>query len=308
MISRVAAETLPTSLPAFVRDQAAIDEISYLGPEEDRMRDAGTSFDADWDDGHFLDIGDDGTVAGVVRLDALPPSFAAYDDVLRKAGASPYKLGFVPYTIMDGFERVRRDFAYWRVLNYMADHATTADARASFATERDLRQTLTLRDIGDWSHFVGDGSQPLHITVHYNGWGEYANPKNYTTKHIHSYFESVFVNKYAKIADVRALVPAYTSTNPDNVSQAALGTMVGSYLTGSANAVPQLYDLYASGDFEQGTPAAVHYTDAQLARGATMLRNMIALAWEDSLNQGYGYPAVSVKDVLAGKVAPTSSD
>ncbi len=309
MISRAAVQSLPTEVPAFVRSQAAIDEIAYLGPEEDRLKGSGESFDTDRFAGHFLDIGDDGTVAGVVRLDALPKSFVAYDDALRKAGSSPYTQGFVPYTIIDGFERARMDFAYWRVANYMATHATTAAARARFAAERDLRQSLTLRDIGDWSHFVADGSQPLHITVHFNGWGDYPNPHHYTTKHIHAFFESVFVDRYAKIAAVRALIPTYTRVDPTHLlSQDRIDSAIGRYLTNTAKAVPPLYQLYASGDFQSGSAKAVTFTDQQLARGSTELRNLIALAWEDSLNESVGYPALPVRDILSGKVAPNSSD
>ena len=102
---------------------------------------------------------------------------------------------------MDGFERVRQDFAIWRVDDYLATHATTQAARDGFAKDRALRELLTLRDIRVGGHFVGDGSQPLHITIHFNGWGNYPNPNNYTTEHIHSPFETAFVNKYAKIAD-----------------------------------------------------------------------------------------------------------
>ncbi|HTX56470.1 MAG TPA: hypothetical protein VMD47_05130 [Candidatus Acidoferrales bacterium] len=307
MISRLAVETLPDSVPAWLRSPSAADEISYLGPEEDRLRGSGTSYDADWAPGHFLDVGDDGTVAGVVHLDALPKSMGAYADALAKAGTTPYRVGFIPYTILDGFERVRMDLAYWRVYDYLATHAQTPEKRAQFAYDRDLRQTLTVRDIGDWSHFVGDGSQPLHISIHYNGWGDYPNPNNYTTKHIHSYFESQFVNQYAKIDDVRALVSADTMAPPDHLlSQEELAAIVGEYLAGTAKAVPELYQLYGSGDFERGTPKAVRFTDEQLARGAVMLRDLIVLAWENSLEQSVGYPGVPVKDVLAGKVVPSS--
>jgi len=306
MISRLAAQALPATVPAFLRTREAVDEISYLGPEEDRLKGAGVSFDGDWDEGHFIDVGDDGTIAGVVHLDALPKDMAAYADALAKAGTTPYKVGFIPYTIMDGFERVRMDLAYWRVFDYLATHATTATAREQFAWQRSLRETLTLRDIGDWSHFVGDGSQPLHITIHYNGWGNYPNPHDYTAKHIHSYFETVFVGKYATIGDVRALIPSAEPAAPDHLmSQDELGTLVGTYLEGTAKEVDPLYALYASGDFESGSPKAVAFTDRQLARGATMLRDMIVLAWEDSLNQSVGYPAVAVRDVLAGRVVPT---
>jgi hypothetical protein len=309
MISRLGAENLPEDVPAWVRSPEAIYEISFLGPEEDRLRDAGASFDGDGDSGHFLDIGDDGTVAGVVHLDALPRDMAAYADALSKAGTTPYKVGFVPYTIMDGFERVRMDFAYWRVADYLATHAQTQEKRDASARERDLRQALTLRDIGDWSHFVGDGSQPLHITIHFNGWGNYPNPKGFTTKHIHAPFESAFVDKYSKIEDVRALIPMYKLRVPEKLlTQDDIGGMVGQYLAESARQVEPLYQLYASGDFDTGSPKAIRFTDEQLARGAAMLRNLITLAWYDSLNHSVGYPAVTVKDVLNGTVAPSSSD
>ena len=309
MISRLGAEALPTSVPAFLRTPAAIDEISYLGPEEDRLRGSGEAYDGDWDAGHYLDLDDDGTIAGTVHMDALPKNMAAYADALSKAGTTPYKQGFVPYTIMDGYERVRMDLAYWRVFDYMATHAATPDARASFASQRALRETLTLRDIGDWSHFVGDGSQPLHISIHFNGWGNYPNPHGYTTKHIHSFFESQFVNKYAKIDDVRPLIPAYKTVAPDHLmTQADIGLVVGTYLSGTAKAVEPLYKLYAAGEFENGSQRAITFADTQLARGAGMLRDLIALAWEDSLNQSIGYPAVPVRDTLAGKVAPIDND
>lgn len=309
MINRLAAETLPDSLPAFVRSPDAIAEIATLGPEEDRIKDAGQSWDDDNDPGHYLDIGDDGTISGVVRLDALPKDMNAYAHELAKAGSDPYRSGYVPYSIMDGFERVRKDFAIWRVDDYMATRATTQAARDAFAKDRALRETLTLRDIGDWGHFVGDGSQPLHITIHFNGWGNYPNPKGYTTNHIHSYFESEFVTKYAKEAQVASKIPAYTPANPAQLlAQTQIASIVGTYLTDTAKAVDPLYALYASGDFQSGAPKAIDFTDAQLARGATMLRNLIALAWEDSLNAGVGYPQIAVRDILSGKVVPTAAN
>ena len=306
MINRVAAERLPQSVPAFLRSPQAIDEIATLGPEEDRIKGAGESWDGDNDQGHFLDLNDDGTIAGVVKMTALPKDMAAYAEVLAKAGTTPYKQGYVPYTIMDGFERARKDLAYWRVDDYLATHATTDDARAHFAAERALRETLTLRDIGIWGHYVADGSQPLHVTVHFNGWGDYPNPKNYSTSHhIHSMFESEFVHDHVTIDDVRKRVSDYASANPHNLSQSDIASIVGGYLVGSSTAVGPLYDLEAAHAFQQATPAAVTFTATQLGRGATMLRDLIGLAWEDSLNQSVGYPPIAVRDILSGKVVPT---
>ncbi len=307
MINRVAAETLPASVPAFVRTRQAIGEIATLGPEEDRIKGSGESWDADNDPGHFLDIGDDGLIAGVVRLDALPESMEAFAAELEKAGTSPYRVGFVPYEIIDGFERARKDFAYWRAADYLATHASTAVARNAFAQQRVLRETLTLRDIGDFGHFVGDGSQPLHITIHYNGWGNYPNPNGYTTKPIHSFFESEFVDRYAKIDAVRKDVPAFATASPgDLLTQAQIATLVGTYLSATATQVVPLYKLYNAGAFDRGSSDAVAFTDSQLARGATMLRNLITIAWNDSLNESIGYPPIPVKEILTGKLTPST--
>jgi hypothetical protein len=309
MINRLAAQGFPASMPPFARSSDAIFEIATLGPEEDRIKDAGQSWDDDSDPGHYLDIGDDGTIAGVVRLDALPKDMNAYAHALAPANSDPYHAGFLPYTIMDGFERVRKDFAIWRVDDYLAVHADTQTIRDEYGRDRALRETLTLRDIGDWGHFVGDGSQPLHVTIHFNGWGNYSNPNNYTTNHIHSPFETQFVNQYAKIDAVRALVPGYPSqVSTQLLSQEQIGAIVGRYLTDTAKEVDPLYALYAAGDFANGTPKAIAFTDAQLARGAAELRNLTALAWEDSLNAGFGYPQIPVRDILSGKVVPTASN
>jgi hypothetical protein len=307
IINRLAVENLPENVPPFVRTPDAIAEIASLGPEEDRIKGAGSSWDEDNDPGHFLDVGDDGTVAGVVRLDALPRDMEAYTAVLAKAGTDPYKVGFVPYNIMDGFERVRQDFAIWRVDDYMALRAGTQTARDEFAKDRALREALTLRDIGDWGHFVGDGSQPLHITIHYNGWGSYPNPNNYTTEHIHSPFETTFVNKYAKIDNVRAAMPMVKLAIPDHLlSQEEIATMVGSYLLETSKQVEPLYKLWGAQAFQNGSPEAIKFTDTQLARGASMLRQLIFLAYENSLYANYGYPEVPVRDILSGKVVPTN--
>ena len=110
-------------------------------------------------------------------IDKLPVTREAYDTQLRAGGSTQYKAGYLPYSIIDGWQQVRKDFAYWRVAVKGAETATTPEERAWFEADRRLREKLTLRDIGIWSHYVGDASQPLHVSVHYNGWGDYPNPR-----------------------------------------------------------------------------------------------------------------------------------
>lgn len=289
IVNNLAAKHLPPSLPAFVRTAQAAFEITYLGPELDRLKGSGTSWDADYDPGHFIDMLDDGTIAGVVRLSALPPSGAAYDRALRAAHTDEYAQGYLPYSILDGWEQLRDDFAYWRV-----------DKGAARAVD----QQLIVRDIGVWGHFVADACQPLHVTVHYNGWGKYPNPNGYTeSRKTHAFFEGAFVNRYVNEAQVAALMPhAMTLSAPSHLlAQRTVLHEVERYLLQTGHTVPQLYQIEKAGGFRNGSPQAVRFVASRLAAGATEMRDLTEWAWDDSLNATVGYPAERVRDILAGK-------
>jgi hypothetical protein len=285
IINGDAARALPDSVPAFVRTPAAVAEIEALGPEADRLRDAGAPRDNDRDPAHFLDLDDDGTVAGAVPLANLPLSREAFDTALRGGHpidghpADQYKTGFLPYSIIDGWEQIVKDFAIWRVDTYGEAHATDPATRAAFGADRRLREILTLRDIGYWGHFVGDGSQPLHVSVHYNGWGNYPNPHGYT---------------HATPALVQSRIGPYVpSTKP-------FPARVSAYLQATADGVPMLYQLEGAGAFDAGTPAAVNFVLDRLAAGAQMMRDSIADAYVAAADMRVGYPGALVRDVESG--------
>ena len=66
-----------------------------------------------------------------------------------------------------------------------------------------------LRDIGYLSHYVGDGSQPHHTSIHYNGWGDFPNPEGFTnSRQTHAVFEGEFTNRVARLDAVEAAMPA----------------------------------------------------------------------------------------------------
>jgi hypothetical protein len=253
---------------ATARAPQAVAEIAELGPEADREKGAGRTRDADRDPAHYLDLGDDGTIGGTLALAQLPPTRAAYDTALRASGSDQYAVGYVPYEIVEGYELVVNDFAIWRVDTYGERHGSAAD-RAWFAADCALRETLTLRDIGFWGHFVADASQPLHVSVHFNGWGDFPNPDNYTQSHdIHAFFESDFVNAHANPQAVLAKMPPYAASSTPVMAR------VEAYLAATNAHVPDVYRLWGAGAFATATPAAV------------------------------GYPEYRVRDVLDGAVAP----
>lgn len=305
MINNAAVRSLPEVVPAFVRSPDALAEITMLAPEADRLRDGEKTFYADNAPNHFLDAGDDGVLAGVLPLTQLPLSREAYDTALRKGspvnGAAPdeYSVGNLPYAIADGYLQVEIDFAIWRIDAYGEAHATSPDDRAAFATDRKLREILTLRDIGYFGHFVGDGSQPLHVTVHFNGWGSYPNPKNYTqSKQIHAKFETAFVTAHETVDAIMPRIGPYTN-NPNPIVP-----RVGTYLMSTVSHVADVYDFEQAGAFDAATPQATSFTADRLADGARMLRDLIADAYVNSVNLKVGYPGVLVRDVESGTVVP----
>lgn len=155
-ISGIAIEKLPESIPAFVRTQAAIADIAVMGRELDRSKGAGRTHDAERDPGHWVSLADDGSVVGILPLADLPDTREQYDTLLRAKGSTQYKAGYLPYAIVDGWQQLRKDFAYWRATKKGAETALTAEERAWFDADRKLREKLILRDIGVWSHYVGD--------------------------------------------------------------------------------------------------------------------------------------------------------
>jgi hypothetical protein len=299
-ISGIAIEKLPDSVPAFVRAPDAAAEIAVMGRELDRSKGAGKTHDAERDPGHYVDLGDNGEVMGVAPLAKLPVTREAYDTELRAKGFTQYKAGYLPYSIVGGWQQIRKDFAYWRALTKAIETAVTPEERAWFEADRRLREKITLHDIGIWSHYVGDASQPLHVSVHFNGWGNFPNPNGYRdSKKIHAYFEGEFVKGNLSRQAIAAEVGPYQSCS------CLIEDQIRTLLLASLAQVVPLYTLEKEGGLKRRDPRGIAFAEARLAAGATALRNMIVDAWLDSAQTPIGYPMVSVRDIESGKVRVT---
>ena len=298
MIGELAVRSLPAELPAFLRTAEAAREVGYLSPEADRERGAGESFDAEHSPGHFIDVSDDLTILGGPALKSLPATREEYDTALRAAGSDQYKAGTLPYSIVDGFQLLSKDLAYWRVDLVGEKLAKTAAERAWYAADRAERESITLHDLGVWSHFVGDGSMPLHASVHYNGWGDFPNPEGFTQEHVHVPWENQYVHENIAEADVAAAMPAYRDCG------CAIAARTADYLTADQTQAVPFYRLEKAGAFAKATPEGKAFTVERIALGAAELRDMIVDAWRNSEKQSVGYPPVAVSDVEAGKADP----
>lgn len=297
LIGTLGMKTLPASLPPFLRTPSATATVGWLAPEFDRLRASGTVADKEYEPAHFVDVSDDLTILGGPPLKALPLTREDYDTALRAVNSDQYKAGYLPYSIEAGYEIVRKEMALWRLAVVGARYAPTPAARAAYAADRPRREAHLLQNIGMWSHFVGDGSQPLHASVHYNGWGNFPNPQNFTQDHIHSPFESDYVNANITEAMVRSAMPRLRDCN------CAYGERVAGYLAETAGGVVPLYTMWKAGDFAAPTAQATKFTAMQIARGAAELRDMIVMAWKDSDNALVGYPGTKITDIEKGKAA-----
>jgi len=302
MIGRAAIEALPPELPPFLRTPAAAIAVGELSREPDRSRGAGRTHDTDRDPGHFIDADDQGRIAGVLLLGALPATRDDYEQALRAAGTSSWAMGYLPFSIIADWQQVRRDFAYWRVDDAGARHVADPGHRAWLEADRGRRESQILLDIGLLSHFVGDGSMPLHVSIHYNGWGAFPNPNGYTREKVHVPWEGAYVRQVVDYAAVRSRLTPFRDCG------CPIEQRVGAYLMSDLATVIPFYELEKGGDFRPGNAKGAEFTVVRVAAGADELRDEILLAWRASASDSVGYqPAVSVSDVEAGKVDPYES-
>ncbi len=299
VISRLAIENLPAEIPAFLRTSEVAELIGELGREPDRSKGTGNSHDHDLDPGHYINYSDDFTVAGVSPLNTLALTREDYDTTLRANGTSEYKVGFLPFSIVDGWQQLQKDFGYWRADVASEKFAVSKSDRDWFSKDQRLHEMLIIRDLGYWSHFVADASQPHHVSIHRDDWGDYPNLNSYlAAKGFHALFEGPYVAKYVRAEDITKKL------KPIHEWDSSIQTRTIAYLHETHSQVIPLFELEKAGDFSTNTSAGVDFTAGRLAAAVSELRDMILAAWRTSVDSTVGYPAISVRDVESGKVNP----
>ena len=298
LIGQLGTESLPLDLPAFLHTREASDAIGELAREPDRSKGAGQPHDSDLDSGHFFDIDDAGKSLGGSPVTAMPRDRDDYEVTLHAAGVTLTKGGYLYYNLLDGYEQLVKDFAYYRVETIALTQWTDPAQKAWLATDLKLREQIIIRDLGWWSHFVGDASQPLHVSIHYNGWGDYPNPHGYTMDKVHGPFEGPYVQANLTKEGVRAAMAAPT------VCPGAIQACVAAYLQATAATVEPFYQLWGHDGFKPKDPKDVAFTTGRVAAGAAALRDLVTKAWAASEDGGVGYPLLTVKAVEGGASVP----
>ena len=259
-INRVAAAHLPEDVPAFFRNSA--ERLSFLGPEPDRWRDSKELFKALGEvngPDHFVDIDK------AENFEALPNDRYLYSEWLRVQGKTPKDIGFLPYSILEGFQKVEVLFRLWRDPQHEA--------------ERNQIEQNIVYYAGVLGHYVADGSQPLHTSIHFNGWSTSSNSQLFTREPLHGRFESEYVRAQFKPEDFSGSVKTATKL-ADPFAE------IVNYLIDTYNHVPELYRLEktARWDANNRNPESRKFVQERLAAGSQMLANLWYTAWLGSAN------------------------
>lgn len=302
-VNELALATLPAGFPAFALTPENRTRIAYLAGEPDRWRNesnfrtgAGLALAHVNGPDHYLDL-EDIALYGLTP-ETLPP--LRYDfvaDIARARTAHPEKFpaidpahdsdhtrelsGFLPWTISEQYQKLQSGFSTLAALEKAGGTpAEIANAKASIVYV-----------MGVMGHYVGDASQPLHTTMHFNGWvGE--NPHHYTTDHkFHAWIDGGFFQKTGGIevhkltAQIHPAEKIAAATEPDGLFRVAVN-----FVAASNRRVEPLYQLEKDGKLsDQGGAGAEGraFLEAQLVKSGQWLGDLWFTAWQTAPEDTY---------------------
>jgi hypothetical protein len=297
VINELALASLPKDFGGFTLTPALKHRIAFLAGEPDRWRNVGDlplkHFNGP---DHYIDLED-------LKLYSLTPEtlpLMRYDfaaDIARERAAHPEKFpaidpardadhtrelsGFLPWAITEYYEKLKSCFSYLKTFQkYGGTPEEIANAEAN-----------VVYVMGVMGHFVGDGSQPLHTTMYFNGWvGD--NPHGYTTStKFHQWIDGGYFQKIGGL-NAEALAgkvhPAERIKNagqPDGMFRDAV-----SYIVEQNKLVGPLYELEKegklTGEGDRGLEGRA-FLDGQLVKAGQMLGNIWYTAWLEAPEDQY---------------------
>src|ERR1044071_5432805 len=124
----------------------------------------------------------------------FPEKFAPVDPEKNKDHTREL-VGLLPWSITENYGKLKSGFSY---LKAFQEGGGTPEELAN-------AQANIIYIMGVMGHYVGDGSQPLHATVHHHGWVG-ANPNGYSTnKNFHGWIDGGYFKKVGMptVADMK---------------------------------------------------------------------------------------------------------
>jgi hypothetical protein len=273
--NRAAVHGLPADGPIFLREYE--DWIAKTGPVPDSWRGSGEPYSKIFEDpnhGWFKEQ--------FAFMTSIPRSryefvLRLYDEYLHIRDKDPERAsltnvrwtGTLPYAAMETYDRMKSAMRAYRALSAIASPESQKDARY-------LAQDIAFY-MGWLGHYTADGAQPLHDTIHHDGW-QGPNPKQYTTEpRVHGRFESAFVD-LIQLAEAD-LIPLME--RPSQLADPFVAILA--HLDDAFTHVDEVYMLDKSGALsDRNNEQAGHLVRMQLAKAASLLRDLTYTAWIES--------------------------
>lgn len=201
LVTQLAINALPDEFPAWVKDPERATRMLYLCAEPDRWRGQGAPvLNHINNPDHYMDIEElaafgltvktlprfrNEFVERLATIRANDPNASPYDS--SRDSAHVYSTpGLIPYAIIERYWKLASSWSILKTFEEYSDIIPRADIESA--------RNNVIQEMGLLSHFVGDGNQPLHMTMHHHGWkGD--NPNGYTTGYaIHDYIDATVLS------------------------------------------------------------------------------------------------------------------
>lgn len=305
-INRAALECLPPGFPKFVRSPAGTERICFLAGEPDRWynsKDRPLRHVNAPD--HYIDLEEVWTLG--FTAETLPPF--RYVFVREVARRQPRRepserdedrtrslIGFLPWSITEQTARLKSCFSYLKAYEQYGTPEEVDNARQN-----------VLYVMGLLGHMVGDATQPLHTTIHYNGWTGH-NPNGYTTNRtFHRWIDADYIFKTGGVntSNLAArLRPAQMlTTQPDGET---LFRKVLDFVLEQNRLVEPLYRLEKEGKLSGEGSVGLEgrkLIDEQLARAAQFLADLWYTAYVQAPEDSYLIDKLKARKSAAQPVA-----
>ena len=285
LINDLALKSLPEGFPKFVSLAPNQERIKILVGELDRWsntRDKGLRhlnspdhyFDLEYLDQYKLKIKDLSHFS-YRFVKQIANTRASLKLELPEANADHTKnyTGFFPWSINDNYLKLISSFSYLKVFVEMAPPGEINNPQAN-----------VIYYMGILSHFVGDTSQPLHTTKHFNGWAS-DNPQECSTRRsFHSWIGGKFfisIQPPNEVESKKKLRKAQGKTQflkrPES-KELASGHFPAAvnYILEQHKLVEPLYQSDKAGNLSESSPGKGRlFLEKQLLAGAQMLGELV---------------------------------
>jgi hypothetical protein len=246
LLTKAAVTNAPGDMPAFFREGA--DELALMSHEPDNWKDpAAPHLRSTERPEHFIDL---------EYLDGaeLPQTRVELQRLLVGKKLDPDKSGYLPYAIVEGYERLLLAFR---------DHRLQPDSAAV--------QHRVLVYAGWLAHYAQDASMPLHTTRNYDGkpWPD----NQLQQKGIHARLDA-YPGK-----NLTAEVVA-EGLKPDDVAD--VWKVITTTIQDSSKLVDQAYELDTQGAFENAPEKGRDFVLQRARAGARLTLNLWYAAWRNS--------------------------